>query len=101
MITINQGKPSSPYFPVLQTIDADLLKIGKTVTCIHPRNKSKTLAKVVDVSTYLWAELPDMMILYLFGCNAQQVYEAFSKTIPEGHDIEYVKIFQLMEINKE
>ena len=100
MITINQGKPDSPYFAVIQTEDAGLLKIGQTVTCVHPRKQTKTLARVTGVSTCIWQEVSDSMFLYLFGFNAQQIRDAVGELQPEFKSSDRFKIFQLIELNQ-
>lgn len=100
MITINQGKPSSPYFGVIQTEDAGLLKIGHTVTCLHPRKQTKTIGRVHSVFTYRWEEFSDSMFLILFGFTVAEYRTAICISMPEFMDTQIVKVFILLELKQ-
>ena len=98
MIILNQGRPASPYFGVLQTEKAGLLKIGSTVTCIHPRLKTKTNARVHAVYTSPWADFPDTFFLILFGYNVADYRKAICKSFPEFKTSEIIKVFILIDL---
>lgn len=99
MIVINQGKPDSPYFGVLQTENAGLLKIGTIVSCIHPRLQTKTNARVHAVYTYAWTDFPDTFFLILFGYTVAEYRKAICRAFPEFKDSNIIKVFILIELN--
>lgn len=97
MITINQGRPKSSYFSIIQTPDVEIGH-GEQIKCINPKNMEETNAKVIDKFTYPWAQIPDSFCLLTYGWKAQELKDQIEAKFPEMKQNHEVRFLLLKEI---
>ncbi|MBV5334212.1 MAG: hypothetical protein JZU49_00210 [Sulfuricurvum sp.] len=97
MKTINQGRPRSSYFSIIQTPDVEIGR-GEEIKCINPKNQSETKAVVVDKYTYPWALMPDSFCLLTYGWIAQELRQQIESKFPKMKEDPEVRFLLLKEI---
>jgi len=97
MKTINQGRPRSSYFSIIQTPDVEIAR-GEEINCINPNNQTETKAVVVDKYTYPWALMPDSFCLLTYGWLSQELKEQIETRFPQMKEDPEVRFLLLKEI---
>ena len=97
LITIHQGKPSSPYFLAAESPRNARALIGDLVNCVHPRTKHVTPGKVVDMWTFEWDEAPKGLILLGYGVHPALLRAGLRLLDPVFED-EWVRLLLIVEI---
>lgn len=97
MQVINQGRPRSSYFSIIQTPDVTIGR-GEEIRCINPKNQSETKAVVVDKYTYPWALMPDSFCLLTYGWMAAELKAQIETRFPQMKTDTEVRFLLLKEI---
>ena len=70
IITINQGRASSPYFWIIKPVPGIELLVGGEIRCINPRTKQAIDAIVTKhFWTFKWNDPPTGMLLGIYGVD--------------------------------
>jgi hypothetical protein len=97
VITINQGRPNSPYFLAAESPRNAKALIGDLVNCINPRTKHVTKGRVVDSFTFPWNEAPRGLILLEYGVQPGLLMAALRSLDPVFED-DWVILLLIVEI---
>ena len=79
MKVINQGKPNSNHFTILQPVPGGAVQVGDDVKCVDPRTKSETLGRCIARWTFKWTEVPDSFCILTYGVDSLQLKRAVEK----------------------
>lgn len=97
MKTINQGRPRSSYFSIIQTPDVEI-GCGEELSCKNPRNQEETKAMVIDKFTFVWGQVPDSFCLLNYGWPAAELKAQIETKFPKMKEDPEVRFLLLKEI---
>jgi hypothetical protein len=96
MKIVNQGRPQSSCFTVIQPSPGNIKK-GDTVQCVDPKTNRSTNGICIDFWTFDWYNVPDAFIMLAFGVDAQSLKTALEAAKPEFNGVEDIRLFLIQE----
>jgi hypothetical protein len=97
IITINQGRPRSPYFVAAESPKNFLTGIGSLVKCVNPRTNQETKGKVIDYWTFEWKEAPKGLLLLAYGVDPEVLRKALID-LDKSFEDESIRILLIREM---
>lgn len=96
LITINQGRPRSPYFLTAESPRNANTLVGDMVQCIHPKTKTVTNGQAVANWTFEWDDAPSGLLLLGYGLEPAALRKGLISTDNAFED-EWVNILLIRE----
>lgn len=96
MKTIQQGRPRSSYFWIVQPPDIKV-NTGEEISCVNPTTKEETKAICTDKFTQPWHQVPDSFCLLNYGWNTAEIKEKMEEKYPELKNETVVRFILMKE----
>ena len=99
ILVIRQGKPSSPFFHIIQPVPGKLeFHAGQEIHCINP--KTGVLTKGIltkDTWLFPWDDAPEGFVRSIYGLPSKLVRIALIASDPDFNQ-EWCRVIQIREI---
>jgi len=100
-ITINQGRPESPYFPIIQPVPGLQFDVGRDVRCVNTKTKEVTNGVVTEFHwTIDWREPPRGWLFQGWGVEPKLLRKALELSEPLFGTDEWARVILIKETKK-
>ena len=100
-ITINQGRPSSLYFPIIQPVPGLQFDVNQPVRCVNPKTSQVTHGLITEFHwTIDWREPPRGFLFHGWGVEPKLLRKVLELSDPMFAVDEWARVILIKESTK-